>query len=258
MAPDDRAAVRAYIAEHTQGDGELHVRWEAGGDDTLLWACRRVPGGELERLEDAWERMEPVLYEIIDELDLPNAGERYHEGGGRLSLDSEDAIVLEVTARDYCVEDDYGTLAVDDSDGSPFRLVRWLDSGGTAPLRGNAKGVEIELENHHSAESILHRAEIWLIGEMDPEGNKHTDLVVTIINGDMAGLADEAVQYYKGRVSAALDACTELFEVPSPPKGVYIEARLHEGSTARFEVVTDAYRQLRIFDEEPIRLGAGT
>lgn len=61
---------------------KVEVSWDAGGDETPVWID--VDG---ERV--AWKESQGIVDVIIENLQLPNAGEEYSEGGGVLLFDGE-------------------------------------------------------------------------------------------------------------------------------------------------------------------------
>lgn len=73
----------------------ITVHWDAGGDSTPVWVEYATPP---EGNNDEFEK--ELRYEIIDKLTLPNAGEEYHTGRGKLVAD-ESGLFLEFTAYEH-------------------------------------------------------------------------------------------------------------------------------------------------------------
>lgn len=74
-----------------EGNGKkLAVKWDAGGDQTVLnfYLDKDV----LPYYED--EVLEPLRTYLIEEFDLPNAGEYYNEGKGIFSIENEHQIAM--------------------------------------------------------------------------------------------------------------------------------------------------------------------
>ena len=259
MAFRRRNEIAELIRAH---GGELIVDWNAGGDETLVSLRGRDVAGVLRPLREDYERRGPLwkLREaIVDELELPNSGEQYHQGEGQVSLGPDGEVVLHFSSRDYCMTDDYGWQGeVESAVGDSGRLLSWdsssEDEGRSDVLLGVDHVVEVPIENRHDAESLLHRARIFLVGEMDRDRNCRTQVRVEIINGDRATISDESTAYYEERIHDALSRCAGLFDRRSGPVGIAVQAQLRPGSVARFEVVTQAYHLLRIHNREEVTL----
>lgn len=73
----------------------ITVHWDAGGDSTPVWVeYATKPEGDNEEFENE------LRYEVIDKLTLPNAGEDYHTGRGKLVADHS-GLFLEFTAYEH-------------------------------------------------------------------------------------------------------------------------------------------------------------
>lgn len=71
------------------------MHWDAGGDSTPVWVeYATTPGGDTDEFE------KELRYEVIMKLSLPNAGEEYHTGRGKLVAD-ESGLFLEFTAYEH-------------------------------------------------------------------------------------------------------------------------------------------------------------
>jgi len=69
---------------------EVTVRWDCGGDEAFAYLA--INGEELKFGDELGEAMD---YFIIEKLDLPDAGEFYLKGVGRVFIEEERRIVIE-------------------------------------------------------------------------------------------------------------------------------------------------------------------
>jgi len=254
MAWPGTDVLRSLLEEYVGRGEQLLVCWNAGGDDTLIWCSRRRSDGELVKVEGVdSEVLERLCDDVIQTLSLPNAGDHYHVGQGRVSLDPQGAVILEVTSREYCMANDYDWLEGGDS-LSAHRLCRWTDSGLSDALTGRG-WIELPVEHHHSTESIFHRAEVRLIGELDANYHYTTHIEVVVVNGDEVSLTPEVHDHYEVLILEALGECERYFKQTSEPNGLHLEALLEPGSFVRFRVVDDAFEMFRIYQQETVTLG---
>lgn len=245
--------LRALIDDYEGRGEQLLVCWNAGGDNTLIWCSRRLPGGELVRVEEVHLKvLEQLCDDVIETLDLPNAGDFYHVGRGRVSVDELGAVKLEVNSREYRMAENYDWLEGSDS-MSAHRLCRWTDSGLSDAVSGSG-WIELPVEHHHSVESVFHRAEMRLIGELDASYRYATHIDIAIINGDEVSLSAEAHDHYELLILEALDACKPYLEQTPEPCGLHLEALLEPGSVVRFRVVDEAFATFRVYNHETVVL----
>ncbi len=72
---------------------QVTVRWDCGGDEAFAYPA--IDGKELQ-YEDAFS--EELAEYIIQKLNLPDAGEFYLKGGGRIFIEDDSNIVIEHTS----------------------------------------------------------------------------------------------------------------------------------------------------------------
>ena len=248
--------LRDIIDHYAQRGQQLIVEWDAGGDETLMWV--RDPDsrpGEQKILK--FPPLEEALDLICHELQLPNAGEHFHQGRGELLLDENREAFIQFNSRDYCLVGNYHWDEENVEDGSDPRAGRMMywHYEGERPIESGQYMREVDIEPDHRVESILHRAEVALCGEMDQNGNQNAQIWIEVINGDKVELPEEVRRYYLEKVADVLEDCRSLFDGTSPsPVGVYVEGRLRDEPRVRFQILTTAYHTLNIYNAARLAL----
>jgi len=245
-----KTAIAVAIHELAAG-GELHAEWDAGGDNTLVGLYRYDASGERYDFDFAQsEALDVVRSALIDTLDLPNASEaHFHQGQAIVAVSDDGLPVAQVTSCDRDPDNKYWF----ESYFNPAPRLQ-LSSGGS-PLRRNletadaADVIERTVIAQHAAESVLHRADVTLVGEMDRELRIRSDVIIDVQQGDDVELGDKTLDYYRDLITEVLTDCVDRFDADPTPVGIYVEAQLQPGTSARFMVITDGYRILRVFDD---------
>lgn len=256
--------LRAHIERYSV-DGDLIARWDAGGDQRPVWFEVHRPDGTVREL-DRWhdEGVCELRDAIIGALRLPGVSHgHYHYGEAHLFVDRTLRPVMRVTSRDVeltqLVYDWHAGRRPgwDQPTGSVGRLVKYdAFPRGRLVRRGDGHHqIVVAVDGQHAAEAVLHRAELTLIGEIDRDLSVRTEVTVEVIDGDAVVLDDETTGYYRDRITDVLIEVSDLFADDPVLMGVYVEARLRSGSDICFEVITDAYQWLRIFDDQNVELG---
>lgn len=242
------------------GDDQLHATWDAGGDETPVVLFALDSSGERRQLDWRTDAYELIRRSLIGTLHLPNASDGYyHTGRALLEVNDLERPVARVTSRDYCMEYPYEW----DSPRRPLwrdptgRIVLWIDQTHSdshlRPQDGDDV-LERPIEARHWAESVLHRADITLVGEIDRDLNTRTEVIVDVQQGDEVDLDDETLVYYREVIEDVLIALSGRFDSDPAPVGIYVEAQLVPGTTARFQIVTDGYQILRLYDDTEVTL----
>lgn len=89
------------LKEFEQKGQEFSIKWDAGGDETLV--NFQLDGEYFDHYSDE-VYIDFVRY-LIEEFELPNAGEYYNEGGGTLSIEDGDSLIFEYS--EYAYGEDY-------------------------------------------------------------------------------------------------------------------------------------------------------
>ncbi len=219
-------------------DREITVRWDAGGDETLV---NVAISGDQNTESDFCGALRA---KIKDALHLPNAGEHYHDGHGRVVLDEAGRLVLRFHSEDsylneefFSFDDERVLLRSDPQWHQPSPIERahiscsdWRDPGGV--------------------ETLLQRAELRLGGILDCELNSRELVHLDIIHGDSVVLDDGAVGYYRERIREVLDRSLEFFGDGLVDRkefaAIYVEAATRSASGAEFFVEPNAFGIYRL------------
>lgn len=79
------------LTEYENTGKTLIVKWNAGGDETIVnYFCNEVPLGY-----HSFDFLEELRIYLVEEFNLPNAGEYYNDGRGKFSIVNEDEILFE-------------------------------------------------------------------------------------------------------------------------------------------------------------------
>jgi len=78
------------LKEYENNNEKLIVKWNTGGDETIINFY--LKGNVLPYHTD--EIVNDLASYLIEEFDLPNAGEYYNDGGGEISIDKENKILF--------------------------------------------------------------------------------------------------------------------------------------------------------------------
>lgn len=231
-------------------EGKVLVGWNAGGDQTPVYFYT-IENGEKKYKDN--EIYRELRWQIIEELSLPNASERYHKGQGKICLNEKRKVVLEFTSKEYEIDDstDY------DWDEWSNELTVWseetsfreesLDKQQTKVLD------RIYLEDKFDITSHLNRLEIKLLGEFNAELTSHTWVNITIIHGDKFELENQINVFYRGKIQKVLDTLMQKY-LDKDFIGIYIEGILQSDHSVQFKLVENAYTILNIYNNKQIVL----
>lgn len=98
--PNDITQIKQLIVTLAKQGRKIVSTWDAGGDQTLCSVFVQNAQGKDELFPETDNKPGQVLvHKIIDELNLPNAGEHYHKGRGEVLLDANQHIVIRFTSK---------------------------------------------------------------------------------------------------------------------------------------------------------------
>jgi len=186
---------------------KLLVRWDCGGDQSPCWFESHQDKREgNEEFDDMGHRL---IYRMMDVLELPNAGERYHKGSGGIRLNEKNQIVLLFDAKEHTY--DY-----------------------------KKDGKLIELEDPANLRSLLHRTNIFIRTELNKEKKTQACIDINIIEGDEITIEEEKKKYYINFIN---DLAKKQAEIQDKNKkeneeweSIYIDANLTEEKETYFDI----------------------
>lgn len=166
MTELDLQDLKRKIAKRISSGHKIRFKWDAGGDQTI---CYFEEGdGDFLKKEYAASLNERVIVE----LNLPGAGEHYHEGGGEIFMTAEGAVAIRFSGNEF-------TYSWDEKDLPDSREATVL-----AEDRGKLR-------------RFLSRSQIMLNLIYDWQGKWEISLNTRIEEGDAPYLNEEAKQYYE-------------------------------------------------------------
>lgn len=77
MNAKQKQQVKSKWSARIESGEKIELKWDAGGDETLVWVSAN--GVEIE-----WSQCDDLVDLVIEVLDLPNTGEYFVNGGGEL------------------------------------------------------------------------------------------------------------------------------------------------------------------------------
>ncbi|MCR9143699.1 MAG: hypothetical protein NXI24_15735 [bacterium] len=233
---------------------EIFAEWDAGGDETLVNV--RIEGS----YEVESDFRQALRYKIKDVLNLPNAGERYHEGRGRVLLEDDVRLVLRFDAEDSYANEDRFYF-----DDEQVRLVPYDSNDPRLAQR-----VRLRSEGWHDPDGIaelLARGELRLAGIVDSRlsmrefvrlrADRERDDGAITRKRDSIVLSEKAIGYYRLRIREILEATLEDFGnalADGEIAALYIEAATHTTEGAEFFVEPDAFIQYRLHRNDRVVL----
>lgn len=226
------------LLKELQSEGkEILTKWDAGGDETLVYLRLEGQNEVNEKLEEISEALEDI---IIDTLELPNAGEYFHNGDGKISLNDQGEIVLNYTSKELCYENytwEDGKLVEEDNQIESHHLPA------------------MQLDDPFDMAAELHRLEFMLEGEMDPEFNIQTSMNINTIQGDEFILSEEMKSFYQSQIQAVLEE--QIPGLKSEEKKItslQIEGQLQPNHSVQFRITKNAIAILSIHNDKRILL----
>lgn len=172
----DVKKIKEALEKIYQQGHQVKVTWDAGGDQTLCNVFIELPDGTQKMFPDTSEPKVSYLlvYEITDQLNLPNAGEFYHQGKGEIRINTTDDIELHFTSKAY----DGDTHEVESST-QYLNLPTWASQ----------------------VTPYLHRANFTVSGDMYEDGETSIYINLEFIEGDEIPLPALAKENYEKAVS---------------------------------------------------------
>lgn len=93
--------IKEALRELQKNNKKLIVKWDAGGDETLV----NFPGEKIMNYDDSLDKALTIYTElrsiIRKKLDLPNAGEDYDRGQGEIFLNERNQVILKFDSQRY-------------------------------------------------------------------------------------------------------------------------------------------------------------
>lgn len=225
--------------------GAITLEWDAGGDDTLVWATVRPEEESPEWFRDAIEAA------VADALVLPNGGPVFDRGGAYLEAGPNQRPVL--------VSNSYRICEIDCAFDEKNLRLRYYD-----PPNGIRREFTVtNWEDPGDMQGLFSRTELRLVGMLDFAGNQCVLLKLDVVSGDDVDLPARARQYYEERVRALLsdlyEEFVDQFAEQLDPKteslpGLYIEGTSRRVSGADFFLQTNAFDSMRLLDGARIEL----
>jgi hypothetical protein len=154
------------ISKRITSGKKIRIEWDAGGDET--------PVNFIDKDGDFFEKEEAVslISKLIEELNLPCAGEHYHKGEGEIYTTAENAVAIRFSGNEHTYS--------------------WDEKGLPDSQSGN-----VIAEDRGQLRRFLKRSTILLNLVYDWKGNWEITLNTRIEEGDAPLLTDEAKQYYE-------------------------------------------------------------
>lgn len=159
--------IKRYEAEHAV----IKVSWEAGGDECPVYC---TVNGKADYPPEDEKLFNKICSLIIQELDLPGAGEIYNNGFGQLYT-KEDKLFIRTTYTYY----EY--YYEDEEEGVPSSALR----------------LNIQLPDPFGWESLLKRADLQVSASLDNKGIFDLRLWLNIRNGDDYDITEEQEKFYE-------------------------------------------------------------
>jgi hypothetical protein len=226
--PEIKNTIRQYL----QAGFSIHAQWDAGGDECLcnVW----ITDPKQKQIENS-EVCNKLHHLVVDELDLPSAGEVFHNGGGSIEINEKNQVFIRFSAKYGYYADDY-----------------YWDEEDETMLENESKGdiseiiVKQIVEDSLGLRRHLHRADISLIGKINREGQADTDIFIQIRQGDELKMSELDKKPYQSILESLLSQGLETMmkqEAPllKKPKdtlfgSVQIKGKLRQAAEVEFKL----------------------
>lgn len=235
----DTESVKQVLRKLILDGQKISAWWDTGGDDTPVGIF--VKDNEFEFNSDIREVFDYLRMKIIDSLELPGAGQYYHEGEGKIYLNEEESVILQFSSKEHGYDiwgEEDEIEEKDDREEAQNRVLK-----------------TIYIDDYFGITKHLYRLEINLEGEFDEDFNKLTALDVNVINGDNFDFNDEIQNYYRSQVNTVLDNLILEFKQKNLKfVGIHIEGILQPDHSVKFQLTADNSGILQIHNEEKVLL----
>ncbi len=208
----------------------ITTEWDAGGDQCIC----QVKIGEDENVLYKNLRVCDYLAELVmEQLQLPSVGEVYHQGNGVIELNEEESIVILFSAEFGYYDEDY---YYDEKTGEYLAIETAL-----TPIQRREY-----VEDPCHLRSLLHRADIHLVGRINRNKQAEASLEIQIRQGDEIIFTDEEQKPYLEWIEKILlESLIEMEKEEIPLKkgkkhalfqSVDVRAQLTEAKEVLFEI----------------------
>jgi hypothetical protein len=176
----EQEKVKQFVRQIQEEGKSIIAEWDAGGDQTMIW-CNVLDeeGNEIE-VEEAWKTyLDTIDNYIVFELNLPNAGETYHRGKGKIVY-KDDEVSIIYDAKEFTSE--YEDETIEFSLNDHFGLLDYQ-------YRAN---ISFSLRLGQMDNGIYDK-----ILEEEQEEDERFNIRIRVLEGDTIPISDEMKRYYQ-------------------------------------------------------------
>lgn len=225
----------------------ITAEWDAGGDECI---CQIKIGEDEDVVYQDLAVCDYLAALVIRHLQLPGAGEAYHQGNGVIELNEEESIVILFNAEYSYDHEDYYY----DKKAGEYLPVK----NALAPIQRHEY-----IEDPCHLRSLLHRAAIHLLGRINRNQQIYASLEIEIQQGDEIRLSpEEQKPYLEWIEKILLESLIEMEKEEIPLKkdkkyalfqSVDVRAQLTQAKEVLFEV-NPSQKYFKNYIEEKVLL----
>lgn len=178
--------LRQLIAQLNQQGKKVMANWDAGGDSRFCHVyVQDAATNKDEPFPDTGKLdLEDILAnEIIFELNLPDATERYHKGGGEILIGGEEVFRIKINSLEYDGNNDHYEESIE-----------YIDLPEVAP----------------QVASYAHKLQFEAYGHLSEEKEMEANINIVYIHGDNAEPVEHIAQSYQKALVKMLEAYKPL------------------------------------------------
>lgn len=165
MNEDNNEEIKKQVGKILAAGKQIRYEWDAGGDQTI---CNLVEEDD----KHVDENLRGILYRhLVDELQLPNAGEHYHKGSGEIFMTAENAVAVRF---------------------SGFENNYYIDKS----IPTACDYFDCRIEDRGNLRRYLHRATVMVHLVCDWKTGWELEVHADIEEGDSPAISKEAEEYY--------------------------------------------------------------